>query len=89
MLLSVPQVALKTGADWVLYQELEDLEAAVREVNPDIPRFDSSCFRLVLRWLLKLAGSDGCCICRGCSCVRETSPLLEFSCCVGDFKHVR
>ncbi|CAM9824962.1 unnamed protein product [Ascophyllum nodosum] len=38
------QVAEKTGADWVLYQELEDLEAAVREVNPDIPRFDSSCF---------------------------------------------
>ncbi|CAN0532607.1 unnamed protein product, partial [Scytosiphon promiscuus] len=38
------QVALKTGADWVLYQELADLEAAVQEVNPDIPRFDSSCF---------------------------------------------
>lgn len=45
------QVAVKTGADWVLYQDLEDLEAAVREVNPDIPRFDSSCFRLVLWWL--------------------------------------
>lgn len=39
------QVAQRTGADWVLYQELEDLEDAVREVNPDIPRFDSSCFR--------------------------------------------
>eukprot|EP00752_Nemacystus_decipiens_P009117 g8141.t1 len=38
------QVAQKTGADWVLYQELEDLQDAVREVNPDIPRFDSSCF---------------------------------------------
>ncbi|CAN0075733.1 unnamed protein product [Ectocarpus sp. 12 AP-2014] len=38
------QVAERTGADWVLYQQLDDLEAAVREVNPDIPRFDSSCF---------------------------------------------
>lgn len=38
-------MAEKTGADWVLYQELEDLEAAVREVNPDITQFDSSCFR--------------------------------------------
>ena len=40
-------MALKTGADWVLYQDLADLEAAVQEVNPDIPRFDSSCFRSV------------------------------------------
>ena len=39
------QVAEKTGADWVLYQDLGDLEDAVRDVNPDIPRFDSSCFR--------------------------------------------
>lgn len=39
------QVATKIGADWVLYQELIDLEDAVREVNPDIPSFDSSCFK--------------------------------------------
>lgn len=39
------QVAEKTGADWVLYQELGDLVDAVREVNPDIVGFDSSCFK--------------------------------------------
>lgn len=38
------QVAQRTGANWVLYQELSDLEDAVREINPDIPSFDSSCF---------------------------------------------
>ncbi|CAM9369827.1 unnamed protein product [Choristocarpus tenellus] len=38
------QVAEKTGADWVLYQELGDLVEAVQEVNPAIMRFDSSCF---------------------------------------------
>ncbi|CAM9318201.1 unnamed protein product [Discosporangium mesarthrocarpum] len=37
-------VAKKTGADWVIYQELEDLIEAVREVNPTIQQFDSSCF---------------------------------------------
>lgn len=45
-------MAEKTGADWVLYQELEDLEAAVREVNPDIAQFDSSCFRSASRLAL-------------------------------------
>lgn len=39
------QVAAKTGANWVLYQELDDLVDAVREINPEIPHFDSSCFR--------------------------------------------
>lgn len=32
------------GCDWLIYQDLEDLEVAVREGNPDIQQFDSSCF---------------------------------------------
>ena len=32
------------GCDWLIYQDLEDLEVAVREGNPDIKQFDSSCF---------------------------------------------
>lgn len=32
------------GADWLIYQDLADLIAAVQEGNPDIPAFDTSCF---------------------------------------------
>src|SRR5690606_16323040 len=32
------------GCDWLMYQDLEDLEAAVREGNPPLRRLDSSCF---------------------------------------------
>ncbi len=32
------------GADWLIYQDLEDLIAAVQEGNPAIPAFDTSCF---------------------------------------------
>ncbi|MGM0412102.1 MAG: amidophosphoribosyltransferase [Pseudomonadota bacterium] len=32
------------GADWLVYQDLADLEEAAREGNPDIHRFDASCF---------------------------------------------
>jgi amidophosphoribosyltransferase len=32
------------GCDWLIYQDLDDLETAVREGNPQLKRFDSSCF---------------------------------------------
>lgn len=38
------EIAEKIGADWVIYQDLEDLEACVRQENPAIRAFDSSCF---------------------------------------------
>lgn len=37
-------IAQELGADWLLYQDLPDLIAAVGKGNRDIPRFDSSCF---------------------------------------------
>ena len=41
---SVEEIEKLLGCDWLIYQDLEDLEAAVREGNPNLPRFDSSCF---------------------------------------------
>ena len=41
---SVEEIEKLLGCDWLIYQDLEDLEAAVREGNPDLRRFDSSCF---------------------------------------------
>ena len=38
------EIALEIGADAVIYQELDDLIAAVKSVNPAIERFDASCF---------------------------------------------
>lgn len=38
------QVEQALGADWLVYQDLDDLTAAVREVNPELELFDSSCF---------------------------------------------
>jgi amidophosphoribosyltransferase len=32
------------GADWLIYQDLEDLEHAVRHDNAKIENFDTSCF---------------------------------------------
>ena len=32
------------GVDWLLYQDLDDLEAACRELNPKLRAFDTSCF---------------------------------------------
>jgi len=38
------QIAAAIGADWVVYQDLNDLEKAISEVNPALQRFDTSCF---------------------------------------------
>ncbi len=38
------EVETLLGADWLIYQTLEDLVEAVREGRPDIERFDASCF---------------------------------------------
>ena len=38
------QVERKIGADWLVYQDLEDLVAAVHHENADIGGFDTSCF---------------------------------------------
>ncbi len=38
------EIAREIGADAVIYQDLDDLIAAVKSVNPAIQRFDASCF---------------------------------------------
>ncbi len=38
------QIAEAIGADWLVYQELDDLIQAVGKGNPAITRFDTSCF---------------------------------------------
>ncbi|MBS1214036.1 MAG: amidophosphoribosyltransferase, partial [Proteobacteria bacterium] len=38
------EVQKELGADWLIYQDLEDLISAVQKGNPAIGRFDTSCF---------------------------------------------
>lgn len=38
------QVAREIGADGLVYQNLEDLEQSIRDLNPTISQFESSCF---------------------------------------------
>jgi amidophosphoribosyltransferase len=38
------EVAALIGADWLIYQDLEDLEAAVRHDKARVEHFDTSCF---------------------------------------------
>ncbi|MBV2235360.1 MAG: amidophosphoribosyltransferase [Sterolibacterium sp.] len=38
------EIRREIGADALIYQDLEDLKAAVRAVNPGIVRFEASCF---------------------------------------------
>jgi amidophosphoribosyltransferase len=40
----VGQVAQEIGADGLVYQNLQDLEQSIRDLNPDITQFESSCF---------------------------------------------
>jgi amidophosphoribosyltransferase len=39
-----PEVERELGCDWLIYQDLPDLIAAVQRGNPDIQQFDTSCF---------------------------------------------
>ena len=41
---SAEEIAKEIGADFVLYQELADLETSVREGNPEIAQFCTACF---------------------------------------------
>jgi len=38
------EICREISADRLIYQDLEDLKAAVRKINPDIAGFDASCF---------------------------------------------
>jgi len=38
------QIASEIGADGLVYQELNDLEQAIRDLNPAMKQFESSCF---------------------------------------------
>ena len=41
---TVEEITEIIGADWLIYQDLEDLIAAVQKGNEEIKHFDSSCF---------------------------------------------
>ncbi len=41
---TVEEIEAHLGCDWLIYQDLEDMEAAVSEGNPALRSFDSSCF---------------------------------------------
>ena len=41
---SAAEIAAEIGADGIVFQNLEDLEAVVKAFNPKIESFDSSCF---------------------------------------------
>ena len=41
---SEEEVAIELGADALIYQDLEALESAVRQINPKLTRFETSCF---------------------------------------------
>ncbi len=41
---TVEEVASLIGADWLIYQDLEDLVAACRHEDAQIEEFDTSCF---------------------------------------------
>ena len=41
---SVEEVAELIGADWLIYQDIEDLISSGKEGNPDIERFDCAVF---------------------------------------------
>src|SRR3546814_2432128 len=40
----IEQIAREIGADGLVYQDLDDLERTLRDLNPALTEFDSSCF---------------------------------------------
>ena len=40
----ISEIEKELGADWLIYQDLDDLVAACREGNENIAQFDTSCF---------------------------------------------
>lgn len=38
------EIAKEIGCEWVIYQDLSDLEDSVKQENPNLVAFDSSCF---------------------------------------------
>jgi amidophosphoribosyltransferase len=38
------EICREIGADRIIYQDLDDLKAAVHKANPEIDSFDASCF---------------------------------------------
>jgi amidophosphoribosyltransferase len=41
---SVEEIRREIGADALIYQRLEDMKQAVRDCNPELARFEASCF---------------------------------------------
>ncbi|MDQ2699656.1 MAG: amidophosphoribosyltransferase [Actinomycetota bacterium] len=41
---TVPEIAQELGADYLVYQEIDDLKAAILEGTPDVEDLDMSCF---------------------------------------------
>ena len=41
---TINQICDEIGADKLIYQDLEDLIASVKKLNPSIQTFDTSCF---------------------------------------------
>ena len=41
---NVEEICAEIGADWLIYQDLEDMVEAVRNCNPGLREFDTSCF---------------------------------------------
>jgi amidophosphoribosyltransferase len=38
------EVARMIGADYLVYQDVEDLKSAIRDINPELKQFEASCF---------------------------------------------
>ncbi|GAA5034235.1 amidophosphoribosyltransferase [Microbacterium fluvii] len=41
---TIPEIAQELGADYMVYQEIDDLKAAILEGSPDVEDLDMSCF---------------------------------------------